>query len=99
MTRQSAIPPLLRDIVCLATGAVGYGYALWSRAGWEPLLISAALMAEPALLRGLAGIADRGSSWGSASSEPPSPSARRSQAPSDDDDGCVRGGTRDSSAP
>jgi len=85
--RQSGVPPLVRDIVCLSVGAVGFGYALWSRAGWEPLLISAALMAEPALLRALAGIAANGSSPPPGSSGPAPPSSPQRSAPPDDDDG------------
>ena len=89
MRRQSGVPPLVRDIVCLLAGAVGFGYALWSRA-WEPLLISAALMAEPALLRALAGIAASGSSQPPVSSGLPVQSApRSSERPSDDDGGEV----------
>lgn len=90
MRRQSGVPPLVRDIVCLSVGVAGFGYALWSRAGWEPLLISAALMAEPALLRALAGIAASGSSQPPVSSGLPVQSApRSSERPSDDDGGEV----------
>lgn len=84
MTRQRGVPPWLRDIVCLAVGVVGFGYCL--RVGADPmaLLVSAALMAEPALLRALAGIAGSGSSSSLGSSGRSGRSRSRRSAPPDD---------------
>jgi hypothetical protein len=77
--------PWLRDIITLALGGAGFAYSVWTgTGGWPPLLVSAALMAGPGVLRlWLAGhTPDSGLSAGPASPELPSLSPSPSSAPS-----------------
>lgn len=83
MTLQRRVP-VLRDVTCLTAGALGFAYSVATGADWPPLLVSAALMAGPGVLRlVLAGhIPGGGLSSPPASPEPPPPSSSPSPAPS-----------------
>ncbi|WP_091654741.1 hypothetical protein [Micromonospora pallida] len=76
--------PWLRDITCLVAGVAGFAHSLVTGAGWPPLLVSAALMAGPGVLRlWLAGYTQgTGLSSAPGSPEPPPPSPLPSSAPS-----------------
>lgn len=83
MTLEQRIP-LLRDLICLAAGAAGFGHSVWAGSGWPPLLVSAALMAGPGAVQ--LWLAGRTPGGGLSSSPelpgPPQPSPSPSPAPS-----------------
>jgi hypothetical protein len=75
--------PLVRDLICLLAGAVGFGHSVWTGGGWPPLVMSALLMAGPGAVQlWLAGRTPAGGlSSPPAPPEPPQPSPSLSSAP------------------